>query len=84
MSQTDTKQARQELNEAESAIQAALWSDKYGLALLTELETAREVVRAAGVTMPDLDHYVSTHGPGPDRRRDALRAALANHRRATS
>lgn len=26
--------------------------------------------------LPDLEHYVSTHGPGPDKRLDALKAEL--------
>lgn len=29
--------------------------------------------------LPDLEHYAATHGPGPDRRLENARAALALH-----
>lgn len=35
------------------------------------------LLKALEACLPDLEHYVSTHGPGPDRRLDAARAALA-------
>jgi hypothetical protein len=37
---------------------------------------APAILDAARACLVDLDHYASTHGPGPDRRRDALRDAI--------
>lgn len=36
-----------------------------------------DLLEALRECLPDLEHYVSTHGPGPDRRLDRLRGALA-------
>jgi hypothetical protein len=41
---------------------------------------AEALHRAACDIVDDLSHYVATHGPGPDRRLAALRAALVNLR----
>lgn len=41
------------------------------------IATAPELAAALAACLPDLERYASTHGPGPDRRRDAARAALA-------
>lgn len=41
-----------------------------------EQDTSDQLLEAASAVMLDLDHYASTHGPGPDRRRDALWAAI--------
>ena len=35
-----------------------------------------ELRLAVAACMPDLEHYVATHGPGPDKRLDRLRAAM--------
>ena len=42
-----------------------------------EPSAVRELIEAASDCLADLDHYAATHGPGPDRRRDSLRSALA-------
>ena len=36
----------------------------------------RILLEAAKAILPDLERYVRTHGPGPDRRLDALRTAI--------
>lgn len=41
---------------------------------------AEEIAVAAAACIVDLDHYVSTHGPGPDVRLAALKAVLAKFR----
>ena len=40
--------------------------------------TGGRLEAAARACLVDLDHYASTHGPGPDRRLDELRAALGD------
>lgn len=42
---------------------------------------APDLLAALADCLPDLEHYASTHGPGPDRRLEAAKAAIA---RATS
>ncbi len=39
-----------------------------------------ELLETAEGVVDDLRHYVSTHGPGPDKRLDAFRAAIAKAR----
>jgi hypothetical protein len=42
------------------------------------LETADALLRALDACLPDLRHYASTHGPGPDVRLAALERAVRN------
>lgn len=35
-----------------------------------------EIVEAIKECIPDLEHYISTHGPGPDKRLERLNAVL--------
>ena len=41
------------------------------------IAAAPELLKALVDCMADLDHYANTHGPGPDKRRDAAIAAIA-------
>ena len=41
------------------------------------IAAAPDLVAALADCLPDLEHYAATHGPGPDRRLHAARAALA-------
>lgn len=41
------------------------------------IAAAPELLEAAQACLADLHHYVATHGPGPDRRLNALIAAIA-------
>jgi hypothetical protein len=43
------------------------------------MDTREELIQAVEDCLPDLKHYASTHGPGPDRRLEALRKALDKH-----
>ena len=36
-----------------------------------------DLLAALQACLPDLEHYVATHGPGPDRRLEQDRAAIA-------
>ena len=38
----------------------------------------RDLTEAVKVVIPDLQHYVSTHGAGPDNRLAALELTLSN------
>lgn len=38
---------------------------------------APDLLEACKAVLPDLERYVSTHGPGPDRRLDMIRTAIA-------
>ena len=40
------------------------------------IAAAPDLLRAALAVLSDLEHYVSTHGPGPDDRLDALKDAV--------
>lgn len=63
-----------------SRVVAGLEGDRTDAALAELLRRANampELLAAAVDCLPDLEHYVSTHGPGPDLRLDALRAAIA-------
>ena len=42
----------------------------------TDYGHVHSLLEAAKAALPDLGRYVRTHGPGPDRRLDALRAAI--------
>jgi hypothetical protein len=42
-----------------------------------EKSTETDLAEALLACLPDLEHYVSTHGPGPDKRLESARAALA-------
>ena len=44
------------------------------------IAAAPDLLAALEACVPDLERYVSTHGPGPDRRLDAARAAIAKAR----
>ena len=46
------------------------------------LRMAGELLRCLDECVPDLEHYESTHGPGPDRRLAELKVALADYRQA--
>jgi len=49
-----------------------------GLADLIDRKTAApDLLKALQNCLPDLQHYASTHGPGPDKRLEAARAAIA-------
>ena len=39
-----------------------------------------ELLEALEAVLPDLEHYVATHGPGPDKRLAIARAAIAKAR----
>ena len=41
------------------------------------IASAPELLEALEAILPDLEHYVATHGPGPDKRLAAARAAIA-------
>ena len=41
---------------------------------------APELLEALEAVLPDLEHYVATHGPGPDKRLAIARAAIAKAR----
>lgn len=43
------------------------------------MQTKQQVlIEAIEACIPDLEHYVATHGPGPDLRLEQLQQALAN------
>ena len=44
------------------------------------IASAPELIDALEAVLPDLEHYVATHGPGPDKRLAAARAAIAKAR----
>ena len=41
------------------------------------IAAAPELIEALEAVLPDLEHYVATHGPGPDKRLAIARAAIA-------
>ena len=41
------------------------------------IAAAPELLEALEAVLPDLEHYVATHGPGPDKRLAVARAAIA-------
>ena len=41
------------------------------------IASAPDLLAALELCLPDLEHYVSTHGPGPDKRLLAAKAAIA-------
>ena len=41
------------------------------------IAAAPELLEALEAVIPDLEHYVATHGPGPDKRLALARAAIA-------
>ena len=48
---------------------------------LAKLESINaELIDALEAVLPDLEHYVATHGPGPDKRLAIARAAIAKAR----
>ena len=58
--------------------------DRAGVRERSEIEAnarliaaAPELLEALEAVLPDLEHYVATHGPGPDKRLAAARAAIA-------
>ena len=44
------------------------------------IASAPELLEALEAVLPDLEHYVATHGPGPDKRLAIARAAIAKAR----
>ena len=61
--------------------------DRAGVRERSEIEanarliaSAPELIEALEAVLPDLEHYVATHGPGPDKRLAAARAAIAKAR----
>lgn len=44
------------------------------------IAAAPDLLEALKECLPDLEHYASTHGPGPDRRLEQARAAIAKAR----
>ena len=61
--------------------------DRAGVRERSEIEanarliaSAQELIDALEAVLPDLEHYVATHGPGPDKRLAAARAAIAKAR----
>ena len=44
------------------------------------IASAPELIEALEAVLPDLEHYVATHGPGPDKRLAIARAAIAKAR----
>ena len=58
--------------------------DRAGVRERSEIEanarliaSAPELIDALEAVLPDLEHYVATHGPGPDKRLALARAAIA-------
>ena len=48
---------------------------------LAKLESINaDLLDALEAVLPDLEHYVATHGPGPDKRLAIARAAIAKAR----
>ena len=48
---------------------------------LAKLEAINsDLLAALEAVLPDLEHYVATHGPGPDKRLAMARAAIAKAR----
>ena len=41
------------------------------------IAAAPELLEALEAVLPDLEHYVATHGPGPDKRLALAREAIA-------
>ena len=61
--------------------------DRAGVRERSEIEanarliaSAPELIEALEAVLPDLEHYVATHGPGPDKRLAIARAANAKAR----
>ena len=61
--------------------------DRAGVRERSEIEAnalliaaAPELIEALEAVLPDLEHYVATHGPGPDKRLAIARAAIAKAR----
>ena len=61
--------------------------DRAGVRERSEIEanarliaSAPELLEALEAVLPDLEHYVATHGPGPDKRLAIARAAIAKAR----
>ena len=44
------------------------------------IAAAPELLEALDACLPDLEHYVATHGPGPEKRLALARAAIAKAR----
>ena len=44
------------------------------------IAAAPTLLEALEAVLPDLEHYVATHGPGPDKRLAIARAAIAKAR----
>jgi hypothetical protein len=63
------------------------WNDRRGehdINYCQVHKAAPELLAALENVMADLDHYVSTHGPGPDKRRDNARAAICKAKGKTT
>jgi hypothetical protein len=55
----------------------AVASDGEGQANARLIAAAPALLEALEACLPDLEHYVATHGPGPDKRLAIARAAIA-------
>ena len=58
----------------------AVAGDGAGQANARLIAAAPELIEALEAVLPDLEHYVATHGPGPDKRLAIARAAIAKAR----
>lgn len=58
----------------------AVAGDGAGQANARLIASAPELLEALEAVLPDLEHYVATHGPGPDKRLAIARAAIAKAR----
>lgn len=52
-------------------------TEAHGAPLATLREAAPDMLKAMRACLADLEHYAATHGPGPDVRLKAYRAAIA-------
>lgn len=64
------------IHGANAMVQSPI-ADTSAMANAALIAAAPDLLAALVDVLPDLEHYVSTHGPGPDRRLDAARAAIA-------
>lgn len=58
------------------SVASPIASNIHGEANARLIALAPELLEAAQLVMADLVHYVSMHGPGPDKRLEALQAAI--------
>jgi len=58
------------------AIGLGMQVDRIGMRMEEIRKQRDKLVAAVQSCLPDLEHYAATHGPGPDKRLDALKLAL--------